>query len=74
MKLAVFDELTNFGIADPRMTTIGGVVYRHLDRLPVAGDQLVIDGIRFRVLEMSEHRIAKVRVSRGLLHDDGAEG
>ena len=34
MKLADFNNLTNFGIEDSRMTTIGGVAFRHLDRLP----------------------------------------
>ncbi|MGI9294426.1 MAG: hemolysin family protein, partial [Pseudomonadales bacterium] len=31
MKLNDFNNLTNFGIEDPRMTTIGGVAFRHLD-------------------------------------------
>jgi magnesium and cobalt exporter, CNNM family len=65
MKLTNFNELTNFGIFDPRMTTVGGVVFRYLDQLPVVGDEVVVEGVHFCVLEMSEHRIAKVRVSRG---------
>jgi putative hemolysin len=69
MKLNDFNNLTNFGIEDPRMTTIGGVAFRHLDRLPRVGDQVTVEGITITVLEMDEHRIATVRVSRG----EGAE-
>ena len=69
MKLVDFNNLTNFGIEDPRMTTIGGVAFRHLDRLPRVGDQVTVEGITITILEMDEHRIARVRVSRG----EGAE-
>ncbi len=64
MKLNDFNNLTNFGIEDPRMTTIGGVAFRHLDRLPKTGDSVVVEGIIIKVLEMDEHRIVRVRVSR----------
>jgi putative hemolysin len=69
MKLNDFNNLANFGIEDPRMTTIGGVAFRHLDRLPRVGDQVSVEGITITILEMDEHRIARVRVSRG----EGAE-
>jgi putative hemolysin len=65
MKLTDFNNLTNFGIEDPRMTTIGGVAFRHLDRLPRVGDTVMVEGIRITVLEMEAHRIARVRVGRG---------
>ncbi len=63
MKLTDFNNLTNFGIEDPRMTTIGGVAFRHLDRLPKVGDSVNLEGILITVLEMDEHRVASVRVS-----------
>ena len=65
MKLTDFNNLTNFGIEDPRMTTIGGVAFRHLDRLPREGDDVNVEGVRITVLEMQAHRIARVRVARG---------
>jgi len=65
MKLNDFNNLTNFGIEDPRMTTIGGVAFRHLDRLPKEGDTVAMEGIVITVLNMDGHRIANVRVSRG---------
>ena len=65
MKLTVFNDLTNFDVSDPRMTTIGGVVLRALDRLPQVGDEVIIEGVVLMVLEMKGHRIAKVRASKG---------
>jgi len=65
MKLTDFNNLTNFGIEDPRMTTIGGVAFRLLDRLPKVGDEVNMEGLVMRVLEMDAHRIARIRVQRG---------
>ncbi|MDD9858770.1 MAG: hypothetical protein OXU96_12120, partial [Gammaproteobacteria bacterium] len=70
MKLNDFDNLANFGIDDPRMTTIGGVAFRHLDRLPREGDKVRVDDILIQVLEMDAHRIARVRVAQGVDDDD----
>ncbi len=71
MKLTDFDDLTNFGIEDPRMTTIGGVVFRFLDRLPKVGDRVALDdGIVATVLEMDGHRLARLRVAKGVLGDE----
>ena len=71
MKITDFNLLTNFNVTDPRMTTVGGLVYRHLDRLPTAGDTVSVEGISFAVLEMDEHRIARVRTGRGSGGDVG---
>ncbi|MBT5414549.1 MAG: HlyC/CorC family transporter, partial [Rhodospirillaceae bacterium] len=71
MKLTNFNDLTNFGIDDPRMTTIGGVVFRYLDRLPEIGDQVAMDGLVATVLEMDGHRLARVRVAKGSLDNEG---
>jgi len=65
MRLADFNHLTNFGIRDPRMTTIGGVAFRHLDRLPQTGDQVVVEGVTLTVLAMAEQRIDRLRAERG---------
>jgi CBS domain containing-hemolysin-like protein len=64
MKLTDFENLTNFGLSDPRMTTIGGVAFRHLDCLPHVGDQVTVEGIQITILDMDMHRIARVRVAR----------
>lgn len=66
MKLTDFNDLSNFGIEDPRMTTIGGVVFRHLDRLPRVNDKVVVDGYAATVLEMQGHRVASVRIAKNV--------
>ena len=73
MKLTDFNDLTNFGVEDPRMTTIGGVVFRYLDRLPVVGDRVTMDGLVATVLEMDGHRPAKVRITKGALDEEDEE-
>ncbi len=45
-------------------TTVGGLLLAHLHRIPAAGDQLVVDGWRFEVIDMDRNRIDKVLVSR----------
>lgn len=65
MKLTAFNDLTNFGVSDPRMTTIGGLVLRTLDRLPQVGDEVTIEGVVLTVLEMKGHQIARLRASKG---------
>ena len=64
IRLADFNNLTHFGLEDPRMTTIAGVAFRLLDRLPKVADVVTIDDLEITVLEMDSHRIAKVRVRR----------
>jgi CBS domain containing-hemolysin-like protein len=66
MKLTDFNLLTGFAVSDPRMTTVGGLIYRRLDRLPREGDRVAVEGIGFTVIAMEEHRIARVRTGRGV--------
>jgi CBS domain containing-hemolysin-like protein len=74
MKLTDFHHLTGFNLTDSRMTTVGGLVYRHLDRLPAEGDSVVADGVGLLVLEMAEHRIVRVRAGRaGDVIEGGAD-
>lgn len=73
MKLPDFNRLTHFGIEDPRMTTIGGVVYRHLDRLPREGDSVTMEGITMTVLSMDHNRIERVRVEHGAEPGENAQ-
>ena len=73
MKLTTFEDLTNFGISDPRMTTIGGVVLRALDRLPQVGDEVTIEGVLLTVLEMKRHQITRLRASKGSWTEEETE-
>lgn len=44
--------------------TIGGFVYHHLGKVPVAGDEVQVDGLTLRVLSVIGRRIKKVRARR----------
>jgi CBS domain containing-hemolysin-like protein len=66
MKLTDFNTITNFGINDSRMTTISGVVLRHLDRLPTIGDEVIVEGVRLQVVSLEGHRIATLRAMPAL--------
>lgn len=74
MKLVVFNKLTNFGITDLRMTTIAGVVLRHLDRLPQVGDSMTVNEVTLTVMEMDSNRIAQVQASRAAANDAETPG
>ena len=63
MKLTDFNHVTNLGIVDNRMTTIGGVILRHLDRLPAIGDEVNVEGIRLQVVALEGHRISSLRAT-----------
>ena len=55
------------------MTTIGGVLFRHLDAMPKVGDYVSIEGFDLTVLEMDGHRIAEVQARKGVLGDEEVE-
>lgn len=60
------NEALNLALSDPFYTTIGGLVMGRLDRIPVAGDEVVLeDGRRLRVEEMDGMRVARVRLIPG---------
>jgi len=64
MRLADFEALTNFGIEDERMTTIGGVVLRHLGRLPEEEDVVVVENTKITVLAMEGNRIGRLKAEK----------
>jgi CBS domain containing-hemolysin-like protein len=47
---------------DTDYTTIGGVVFGELGRLPKAGDRVELPGATFEVVEMEGRRVGKVKV------------
>ena len=63
--LVVEDAEQILGITLPQgpYETVAGCVLHHLQRLPVLGDGVVIDGHRFTVSEMDGKRIAGLRVT-----------
>lgn len=45
-------------------TTLGGFITTYLGRLPVAGESFQWENLEFTVLEMVDHRVSKVRITR----------
>jgi CBS domain containing-hemolysin-like protein len=52
-------------------TTIGGVVFGTLGRLPKTGDRVELSGTTFEVVEMEGRRVGKVRVTRPVTAEAG---
>jgi putative hemolysin len=57
-------ELFGFETEDEDYDTIGGFVYHHLGKVPVAGDEVRVDGLTLRVLSVLGRRIKKVRATK----------
>jgi putative hemolysin len=58
------DVNESYGLALPAgaYTTIGGLVFGALGRLPKPGDRVTVGGASFEVVEMAGRRVAKVRL------------
>jgi CBS domain containing-hemolysin-like protein len=74
MRLADFNNLTNFDIEDAVMATIGGVAFRLFDRLPEPGDSISHEGYRFVVKQRSGLRISQLLVQKRTSSDQADDG
>jgi CBS domain containing-hemolysin-like protein len=57
---------------DDEYDTVGGFVYHHLGKVPIAGDEVRVDGLTLRVLSVVGRRIKKVRARRVREEDEAA--
>lgn len=44
--------------------TLAGLLMEHTQRVPQVGDELVIEGYRFKILQVESHRIVKVLITQ----------
>ena len=65
-------ELFGFETEDEDYDTVGGFVYHHLGKVPVAGDEVRVDGLKLRVLSVLGLRIKKVRATKVTEPEDTA--
>ncbi len=65
MRLDDFNNISNFNVEDPMMTTIGGFAFRQFDRLPEVGESISRDGLTFTVVKMAKLRIKALHVAPG---------
>ena len=73
MRLADFNNLTNFDIVDTVMATIGGAAFRWFDRLPEPGEHVTHEGYRFVIKERKGLRISQVLVQKITSSDEADE-
>ncbi|MEI2617646.1 MAG: transporter associated domain-containing protein [Thermomicrobiales bacterium] len=57
-----FNRRLDATIDDPNVATIGGFVFGHIGRKPELGDEIVTEGLRFRVEALDGLRIAQLTV------------
>jgi len=62
-ELAEVNERFGLQLESPDYTTLGGLVFGRLGRLPRVGDQVVIGKATFEVLEMEGRRVEKLKVT-----------
>ena len=56
------NRLLKLQLDDSDYTTIGGLLFGRLGRLPKVGDRVNLQGATFEILEMDERRVGRVRV------------
>jgi len=63
MDIDLLDKLFEFRVDDWEATTVGGLVSEIAGRIPQPGEVVEREGLRFEVLESTNRRVQKVRVT-----------
>ncbi len=58
------EELFDTELADDDFITVGGLVTRHLGRLPHKGESLTVKGLVLEVLDVDQKKLKKVRIRK----------
>lgn len=61
-EIADVNRLLRLHLEDDDYTTIGGLLFGRLGRLPKVGDRITLDSATFEILEMDGRRVGKVRI------------
>jgi len=61
-EIADVNRLLKLNLDDSDYTTIGGLLFGRLGRLPKVGDRINLQGATFEILEMDGRRVGRVRV------------
>ena len=74
MRVSDLEPVTNFPFPlDPGYTTLGGLLYSELGKIPLVDDTVDLGGGRLKVLEMEGHRIARIEFLDTEIDEDGKE-
>jgi CBS domain containing-hemolysin-like protein len=63
------DDLFDVRLGDVEATTVAGLVSEAAGHIPRAGELVQVDGLRFEILESSEYRVQRLRVTRSAEHE-----
>ena len=58
------NEWYGLALDDGDYTTIGGLLFGTLGRLPKVGDQIALPGATFEIIDMEGRRVGKVKVTK----------
>ena len=67
-ELSEVNRLLKLQLDDADYTTIGGLLFGRLGRLPKVGDRVNLQGATFEILEMDGRRVGRVRVWPATMH------
>ncbi len=62
LNLGDLNEELDLSLPEGNWDTVGGLVFGTLGRVPVAGDSVVVDGVRLRVERVDGRRVTRVRI------------
>lgn len=64
MELEYFNALLGSGLWDAHAETVGGYLLNRAGRIPAVGDEFLIEGIRFRVIDGDSRQIKALEVEK----------
>jgi CBS domain containing-hemolysin-like protein len=64
MDLDRLDDMFGVRLSDMEATTVAGLVSEAAGHIPRPGELVQVDGLRFEILESSEYRVLRLRVTR----------
>ncbi len=64
MELEYFNALLRSALSDSSAETIGGFLLNRLGRIPSVGEQFILEGIRFKVLDGDARQIKKLEIEK----------
>ncbi|MDE6232968.1 MAG: hemolysin family protein, partial [Lachnospiraceae bacterium] len=62
MKIDDLNDHLNLNLSSENYDSVGGIIIENLDRIPAAGDSILLDNIRLTVQKLDNKRIDKVNV------------
>jgi len=73
MRIDELNEELGLELECEEAETVGGLVFSELDRVPVEGDQVILDNLELTVMEMEGHRIEKIRLTQQKQEQEAAK-